>query len=289
MLNVYETIRSGLHYNKFEVGDLLFVEYACPIEEDKLDVWTPCDYMLHVLTGKKGWRTSNHHWTAKAGETFYVKKGAFTIEQFFEEEFCMLLFFITDDFIRDSIKQLSARPATPLKHLADNSPVIEVNNDITLNAYFQSMLSYFSKREKPSDELLILKLRELLLNVLQTQANPQLASYFYSLQNDSRPSLKGIMQDNFLFNLSIEEYASMCGRSISSFKREFKKLFRMSPGSWLRKRRLEYATSLLASSDLNISEICLQCGFENPAHFSRIFKEELNITPSAYRKQLYQS
>ncbi len=97
MLNVYETIQSGLHYNKFEVGDLLFVEYKCPIEDEEFGIWTPSDYMLHVLTGKKGWRTKNHNWTAEAGQTFYVKKGAYVIEQFFEEEFCMLLFFISDD------------------------------------------------------------------------------------------------------------------------------------------------------------------------------------------------
>ena len=45
-------------------------------------------------------------------------------------------------------------------------------------------------------------------------------------------------------------------------------------------------TWLLGNSDLNISQISLECGFENPAHFSRVFKEDMNITPSAYRKQL---
>ena len=57
MLNVYDTIRSGLHYNKFKVGELLFVEYTCLIEDATLGIWTPSDYLLHVLTGKKEWRT----------------------------------------------------------------------------------------------------------------------------------------------------------------------------------------------------------------------------------------
>ena len=88
MINVYETIRSDLHFNKFQVGDLLFVEYKCPLPEAAVGIWTPSDYILHVLSGKKRWRAGGDSWTAGAGQTFYVKKGAFVVEQFFEEEFC---------------------------------------------------------------------------------------------------------------------------------------------------------------------------------------------------------
>lgn len=286
MLNVYEAIRAGLHYNKFEVGELLFVEYSCPIEDDMLGIWTPSDYLVHVLTGKKGWRTLNHSWTAEAGQSFYIKKGAYIIEQFFEEEFCMLLFFISDDFIRDAVKQISANTNAVLAREQQQSPVIEVNTDLTLTAYFQSMLTYFTKREKPADSLLTLKLRELLFNVLQSPANPELAAYFRSLQHDPRPSLTQTMNKNFCYNLSLEEHARLCGRSLASFKRDFKKHYNMTPGTWLRKKRLEYAVALLGNTDLNITQICLECGFENLAHFSRVFKEALNTTPTEYRKQI---
>lgn len=286
MLNVYETIQSGLHYNKFEVGNLLFVEYKCPIEDEEFGIWTPSDYMLHVLTGKKGWRTMNHHWTAEAGQTFYVKKGAYIIEQFFEEEFCMLLFFISDDFIRDTVKQVSPKPETNLTPQQEQSPVIAVNNDLVLDAYFQSMLTYFTTREKPADSLLTLKLKELLYNILQQKTNPELSAYFRSLQHDNRPSLRQTMNKNFCYNLSLEEYAELCSRSLSTFKRDFKKQFDMSPGKWLLKKRIEYAASLLGNTDLNITQICFESGFENTSHFSRVFKEELNSSPTDYRKQL---
>lgn len=286
MLNVYETIRSGLHYNKFEAGELLFVEYTCPIEDDRLGIWTPSDYLLHVLTGKKGWRTLNHSWTAEAGQSFYIKKGAYIIEQFFEEEFCMLLFSISDDFIRDTVKQISVNTKAVFAQEQQQSPVIEVNPDLTLTAYFQSMLTYFTRREKPSDSLLILKLRELLFNVLQSPTNPELAAYFRSLPHDPRPSLSQIMNKNFCYNLSLEQYARLCGRSLASFKRDFKRHYNVTPGIWLRKKRLEYATALLSNTDLNITQICLECGFENLAHFSRVFKEALNTTPTEYRKQI---
>ena len=41
MINTYDTIRTSLHFNKFVVGELLFVEYKCPIEQEAAGVWTP--------------------------------------------------------------------------------------------------------------------------------------------------------------------------------------------------------------------------------------------------------
>jgi AraC-like DNA-binding protein len=285
MITVYELIRSGLHYNKFEIGPLIFVEYTCPIEEQQLGIWTPSDYMIHILSGKKGWRTINHAWTAEAGETFYIKKGAYIIEQYFEEEFCMLLFFISNDFIRDSVKQITANSKPAGQHSARNSPVIEINNDLTLTTYFQSMLTYFTRKEKPSDSLLILKLRELIFNIMQSAANPELAAYFSLMEHARTPSLNEIVNNNFCYNLQLNDYAGMCGCSLSTFKREFKKQFSISPGMWLRRKKLEYAAALLSTTDFNISQICLECGFENLAHFSRLFKTEMNTTPSEYREQ----
>lgn len=284
MLNVYELIQTGLHYNKFVVDELLFVEYSCPIEEESLGIWTPSDYMLHVLSGKKGWRSMDQSWTAEAGQTFYVKKGTYFIDQYFEEEFCMLLFFISDDFIRDTVKQIVTEAKLPSAVTGEQPPVMEVENDLILTTYFQSMLTYFTKRIKPSDSLLRLKLKELLLNILQSARNPELAGYFRSLQHDLRPSISQIMSKNFCYNLSLAAFAELSGRSLSSFKRDFKKHYHMPPGAWLRQQRLQYARTLLGDTKLTISEICLACGFENLAHFSRVFKEDYNISPSDYRK-----
>ncbi len=59
MMNIYETIRDDLHFNKFAVGELLFVEYKCPIEQDVAGVWTPMNCFVHVVSGKK---TRSHRW-----------------------------------------------------------------------------------------------------------------------------------------------------------------------------------------------------------------------------------
>jgi hypothetical protein len=74
MMNTYDTIRTSLHFNKFVVGELLFVEYKCPIEQEAAGVWTSMDYFVHVLSGKKTWRTTDGTWTAEKGQTLFFKK-----------------------------------------------------------------------------------------------------------------------------------------------------------------------------------------------------------------------
>jgi len=284
MMNIYETVRSGLFFNKFEVDDIIFVEYACPIEDESTVIWSQSDYLVHVLSGKKTWRTIEGTWTISAGQTVFIKKGAAIIDQFFDEEFCMLGFFISDDFIEHTIKEYSGKieDITPKENL--HATAIEVNNDEIMYTYYQSLLPYFRGEKKPTNELLILKMKELILNIFANPENIQLAAYLKSLTGSGKTSIREIMEANFCYNLSLDDYAQMCNRSLSSFKRDFQRHFGISPGKWLRNKRLEYSATLLHHSDLNISQIVFESGFEDLSHFSRVFKEKFGISPFRFRK-----
>ncbi len=285
MQNLYETIRSGLSFNKFEVRELVFVEYTCPLEEEAFGIWTQSDYLVHVLSGQKTWRTPQGSWTVSSGQTLYIKKGAAIVEQFFDDEFCMLGFFISDDFIRNILKEVSGKIDFNADQKDSRAAAIEVYNDPLLSAYFQSMLTYFNGSPKPSDLLLEIKLKELIINILTTPHNPSLAAYFQSLLDAEKPFIRQIMEANFNFNLSLEEFARLCHRSVSSFKRDFKKHYNLSPGKWLLTKRLEYSAHLLKSSESSITQIVFECGFEDLSHFSRAFKEKFGVSPLNFRRE----
>jgi AraC-like DNA-binding protein len=91
------------------------------------------------------------------------------------------------------------------------------------------------------------------------------------------------MSKNFQFDLELNEFARLCGRSLSTFKREFKQVYQQTPGKWLNDKRLEYATELLLSSQLNINEIGYESGFKNSSHFTKSFKEKYHVTPTQFR------
>jgi AraC-like DNA-binding protein len=87
-----------------------------------------------------------------------------------------------------------------------------------------------------------LKFKELILTIADNRGNGELLSYFGSLlQEEQSVSLKNTMEDNYCFNLKLEQFAQLSNRSLSDFKRDFQKLYNITPEKWLLKRRLNHA------------------------------------------------
>ena len=284
MLNLYEAVRTNPDICRLEIGDFLFAKYTCGIGDEKLGLWAHTDYLVNVITGKKTWHTPDGVWAANRGETLFFKKGAAIVDQHFEVDFCLLMFFIPDHLIRCTVREIAGSLDTALDAVAPMKSAARVENDVTLSAFFQSMLVYFSGMEKPSEPLLRLKLKELIVSLLTSGRNPALAAYFRAIAGSEAPSVVEIMESNFRFNLSLEEYARLCHRSLSSFKRDFSANFQEPPGKWLLRKRLEYSSALLRGSKMNVTEIAFESGFEDVSHFSRVFKQRFGVPPMSYRQ-----
>jgi AraC-like DNA-binding protein len=284
MRNLYEVIKGSLKFNKFIIDDLVCVEYTCPLEDEQLGLFAEHDYIIHVLSGSKTWKTIHGEWKISAGETLYVKKGASIITQFFDEDFCMLGFFIPDDLIRESFEESDQIRSKYTTNEIQKFTASKLNADDYLNSFFNSMLHYFRNDEQPANSIIKLKLKELLLNLFYKSKDQFLISYLNYIKENSSPSLTHIVEANFCYNLSIEQFARMCHRSLSTFKRDFHNHYDTTPGKWLLARRLDFAANMLLSTDSNISQIAFESGFEDVSHFSKVFKDKFNTTPSSYLK-----
>jgi AraC-like DNA-binding protein len=128
-----------------------------------------------------------------------------------------------------------------------------------------------------------IKFKELLFNIILNQKHQKLSQFFTSLNQTSQTSLDDVMMKNFQHDLQLEEFARLCGRSLSAFKRDFEKVYHQTPGKWLNDKRLEYASALLLSSDLNVNEICYESGFTNSSHFNKVFKDKYQVPPKQFR------
>jgi len=286
MQNFFETVRDALQFNKFTLEDLLFVEYTCPVKENEFGFWSQSDYIIHVLSGKKTWRTMSGTLTATSGDTVYVKKGGAYIRQFFDEEFCILGFFLTDNFIRDTVKEVKGKVPIGGNPPQKGSQLMTIGHTPVLNSYFQTVLYYFESGEKPVKALLELKFKELLVSIISNDKNAELANYFLEISDQNQPSLTNIMEQNYCYNFSLEDLAKMCHRSLSSFKRDFKKHFKTTPGKWIMGKRLERAAVLLHNEKSNVTEVAFDCGFEDSSHFSRAFKDKFGESPLYYRNRV---
>src|SRR5690606_35883489 len=93
------------------------------------------------------------------------------------------------------------------------------------------------------------------------------------------------MEKNFMFNLPLEKFAYLTGRSLTTFKRDFSKSFNLTPQRWLTKRRLELAHYQFVVSQKKPIDVCYEVGFENLSHFSYAFKKQFGYAPTALTEQ----
>lgn len=164
-------------------------------------------------------------------------------------------------------------------------PVMPVNVTPAVNIFFQSMMPHFEAGRQPDQAILELKFRELILHIADNPVNAEILTYFCSLlKAPAAVSMQKIMEDNFCFNLKLEEFARLSNRSLSAFKRDFQKQFNNTPGKWLTEKRLHHAMHLLSRYGKTVGEAAFESGFENQSHFSRAFKTRFGISPAAVKQ-----
>jgi len=107
--------------------------------------------------------------------------------------------------------------------------------------------------------------------------------FYSSLFDFTEPwkiDLVDFMEKNFLQTLSMDEFASYSGRSLATFKRDFKKISVQSPQKWLIEKRLQVAHDLIKIGHKKVSDIYLDVGFKNLSHFSSAYKKMYGQPPT---------
>lgn len=149
--------------------------------------------------------------------------------------------------------------------------------DIT--SLFESVIPYLDSDVKPSEELLNLKMAEGVFVLLHTDLN--LYASLFDFTEPWKIDILSYMHENYMYDLSLEEMANYTGRSLATFKRDFKKASNLTPQKWLINKRMEVAHELLQKNkNKKVTEVCFDVGFKNLSHFSKIYKETYGYTPT---------
>jgi AraC-like DNA-binding protein len=288
MNNFYESVlQHPNYYRQFNCNESLITAFNCPLEARLMKtrfakLWTHYNYLFYVVDGRKIWHTAEGVYDVQKESCLFVRKGAFVLEQLMDVGFCVVLFFIPDDFICNTLNDKLGRQNHSGQH---HKQVIPLETTEALKSFFLSMSSYFSQSKEPDQALLELKFRELILTIADNPRNSEMLSYFCSVLHEPRSvALQRLMSDNFRYNLKLEQLAKLSNRSLSTFKRDFQNTFHTTPGKWLLETRLLHARNLLHNSTKTISEILFESGFETPSHFSRAFKKKFAVSPSSIRQ-----
>ena len=176
----------------------------------------------------------------------------------------------------------------PPKFLAEsvnsdsNEYMTPINGNEVLAACMESIMLLFKNPTLADEEVLALKLKEIVL-ILSKMDNSGVRQILSNLFNPTSVAFKRTIEAHLFSQLSLEDLASLTNNSLSSFQRQFKELYQSTAASYIKNKRLEKSAELLQISDLSITEISHKCVFSDIAHFSNLFKEKYNSSPSQYR------
>ncbi|MCD8236130.1 MAG: AraC family transcriptional regulator [Prevotellaceae bacterium] len=194
------------------------------------------------------------------------------------ERYCGIFLMFTRGFLRKMYSQLSLNKVQVRTKKLDNG-VIKLPDTVELASLFASMTPYFNPDVKPKDNFMELKLQEGLMALLAI--DERFVPTMFDFNEPWKIDILGFMEENFMCDLSIEEIAHYTGRSLATFKRDFKKISDLTPEKWLMKKRLEKAYELMKTGRKRVVDVYAEVGFRNPSHFSAAFKKEFGVAPTA--------
>lgn len=166
--------------------------------------------------------------------------------------------------------------------LTVNSVIVESNDFVT--QYIKSLVYYFDHQESITEELLVLKLKELIVLLLQTEKAPKVLEIMSNLFEQKTFEFKEVIKAHIFSSVSIEELAVLTYHSLSSFKKQFKHIYNDTPSNYIIDKRVEKSAKLLLVSNDTISNIAYDCQFKTLAHMSRVFKAKYGVSPSEYKR-----
>jgi AraC-like DNA-binding protein len=139
-----------------------------------------------------------------------------------------------------------------------------------------------------NSEIILLRVLEILSCVSKSEFHNKItvdSKYFSKEQVNKVKMLHSIITSNYNRTISLKKIVRENGMGYSTFNKIFKSIYGESPYQYLKKFRMNFAAQKLHETELNILEIAISVGYNNPSKFSNAFKSIFGMLPSTFRKQ----
>lgn len=258
------------------IPGVIFYSYLSTVRKDKVG-FLGHNTLVMQASGHFRLETINQTITMESGELLLIGKnqlGTITKTPLPGEDYQTFVLILQDEVLR----KIAQEEQIDLTRKYQGPPNVLVENDDFLKAFFQSILPYINASDRITPEMGEMKIREAVRLLLR--ANPQLSAFLFDFSEPHKIDLEKFMMTNYHFNMSVEKFAQLTGRSLAGFKRDFKTVFGTSPRHWLQEMRLSEARQLIERKKAKPSAIYLDLGFETLSHFSHSFKKKFGVNPS---------
>ncbi|MCE7065123.1 AraC family transcriptional regulator [Dyadobacter sp. CY326] len=257
---------------------VIFYSYLSAERKEKVAFWNHHTLILQV-SGQFTLETATQKISMTGGEMLLIGRnqlGTLTKTPGPVGHYETIVISLQEDLLRRIV--LEEKLEAKQKYIGPPNMLIPPNE--FLRGYFQSIVPYArSSGAAMTDEMGILKVKEgvkLLLLAL-----PGLVNFLFDFSQPYKIDLERFMLHNYHFNVPVEKFAQLTGRSLAAFKRDFLKTFGVPPRQWLQDKRLTEAKYRLENKHEKPSAIYLDLGFESLSHFSHSFKKKYGMAPSA--------
>ncbi len=220
--------------------------------------------------------------TINAGDIHFRKKGSYRFTP--SPGYSAVLVFIENEFIDDFLEEhITTYLHEPFE---EHLPPFTFRQTDFIKAHITEAVTTIETPGKYASCIIRLCTHQVLLHMLNNERDMRFVSFLRYLITDKKADLAYFMEEHFTSGISLKELALKSGRSLTTFKKDFATTFGTTPMKWLLNRRLEYANLMLVQNVAgNISDIAYECGFENLAYFSKVYRQKYGIPPSASKKK----
>jgi AraC-like DNA-binding protein len=240
-----------------------------------------CHFMIYIFSGELAIKESGkEEIVISAGECVFIRRDhrlMFYKRPSGNEPYKGITMAFDRNFLRHYYQSLDQR-TIPQNTVPAKKSVIKLPPIPNIESIFISMLPYFGTDVKPSDEVMKLKQQEGILTLLGINK-----SFYPTLFDFTEPwkiDILDFLNENYMFELSLEEIASYTGRSLATFKRDFKKISDLTPQRWIMQKRLEIAREKLRNEGKRIAEVYMEVGFKNRSHFATAYRKYYGYPPA---------
>src|SRR5690606_8105881 len=206
----------------------------CPQKERILQLHSSYNQFVFSISGGRIFHQGEHTYHINKKSGYLLRRAGFLQEM--SDEFNgweLLAFYLKDDYLRKIFDEFRAH--LPIRDLppTPKEMMIQMNINDRIRDCYLSLIPYFNQTAPLPEEILEIKLKELLYNVFINPENRNILSYINGIADGYKTPIWEIMEANYMYNLKLSEYAQLTNRSLSAFKREFIEFYGTTPGKWM--------------------------------------------------------
>ncbi|MFD2599075.1 helix-turn-helix domain-containing protein [Sphingobacterium corticis] len=241
---------------------------------------TPEHVLLYLYSGEQIIEDSNKKIKIKAGECAFIRRNnRLTLHKNSKgkEFYKGISLTFNRNILREFYGNLNKSELPKKVNISDKS-VFKIEPRADIISLFQSLTPYFDENIKPTVGVTHLKLLEGIYALLNN--SDTFFPVLFDFTDPWKIDILEFLNDHYMDDLSMEQIAAYTGRSLATFKRDFKKVSNLSPQKWLIKKRLDAAYVKLKEDRKKVQDVYVEVGFKNPSHFSTAFKKQYGMTPT---------